>query len=145
MHKLIQMLLILLVNGSFLTFVFQYEIVLLCFFNGITISIDGEFINNYFRSVIISQICNPCSAQVLLIFGIFNNDSNKNVSVFFVVLNLLFQILGLRTEAPVVREPFSQYCLECLMAGISWVSFNNQIANYSAGNNGGIVKNKYIV
>ena len=83
--------------------------------------------------------------QSLLAFGIFNtkqtNIENKAdidelsvyTSIFFALLNSIFQILRLRAESQAVREPFFQYCSQCLMARISWIPFKNEIASYLAG------------
>ena len=107
--------------------------------------------------------------QMLLIFGLFTSDTSDDTSdtsdtndtnvtnaanidetsvytsVCFAVLNSIFQILRLRSEAQAVREPFYQYCLQCLMARISWIPFKNEIVTFLSGDDDEKRdKNKYI-
>ena len=86
--------------------------------------------------------------QLLLVFGAFNNagddssvagaaDIDKSsvyVSIFSAALNSLFQVLRLKAESNAVRESFYQYCLECLLARISWIPYENEIASHLDGN-----------
>ena len=65
--------------------------------------------------------------QLLLLFGVFETMSKKNVidetsvytSVISATLNSIFQIFKLRLGSQAVHEPFFQYCSKCLMARIA--------------------------
>ena len=86
--------------------------------------------------------------QVLLLFGVFSASGSTSVvnaadidatsvylSVFFATLNSLFQVARLKSESTAVHEPFYQYCLECLMARISWIPYKHEIVSFLSGNN----------
>ena len=87
----------------------------------------------------------PQSAtQLFLLLGIFGSGSliksanislaDVVVSICFAVLNGFFQVFRLKLESQACNESFSEYCLECLMARISWIPFEKEIQRFLLGN-----------
>ena len=87
--------------------------------------------------------------QFLLLSNvIFRNDSSANVqaldvyaSIISAIVNCIFQILRLRWESQACEETFSEYCLECLMARISWIPFEKHIFQFLNGKDKSIEAN----
>ena len=78
--------------------------------------------------------------QLLLLINVFGDDDSLEaanvqaldvyLSIIFAVLNSAFQILRLKLESRACNEKFNEYCLECLMARISWIPFENNIRTF---------------
>ena len=81
--------------------------------------------------------------QFLLLVNVFGNGDSLSVanvepldvclSILSAILNSLFQILRLKLESEACNEKFSEYCVECLMARISWIPFEKHIARFLNG------------
>ena len=76
--------------------------------------------------------------QFLLLWHVFGSSSGVTeldvyLSIISATLNCIFQILRLRLESQACNETFDQYCLECLMARISWIPFEKQILRFLGG------------
>ena len=81
--------------------------------------------------------------QLLLLWNVFEHDDSLEpanvqpldvyLSITTAILNSIFQVLRLRLESRACNETFNQYCLECLLARISWIPFEKHISAFLNG------------
>ena len=86
----------------------------------------------YFFFTVFETIPQAVLQSLLLFSGAFGSNISEvdvYISIASAVLNSIFQVLRLRLESIACHESFVEYCLQCLLARISWIPFYKDFTN----------------